>query len=364
MQEAAQTTSYLEAKLKEVQAENAGLRGRVRELETQVSLSLSSLTDLQHGGPADRRLRVDGVAAQQIEVLTQQVAAKDRQLVAKDRQLAALKLAREDLQTRVDATAGPGGYAKLLADAERDAAEAADAARAALAKARSERDALAVALERVGGATAVDAALREVSHSGRASSLATSGGEHRGGAPSSSSTVAQRAALERADEALAQCDVLRRERAELRRRVAELEALCDPKVQLKASQSESSVMAAHRRADVAERQLAVVKADREALRVRLEEAERQADAGGDAMQHAAAPDGGVAAVKDELASAQARVMDALTKLRDREKVLVKVLARTQGVAGGAASAAGAAATALAAAVAHTPGSSRSSRRAL
>jgi hypothetical protein len=173
--------------------------------------------------------------------------------------------------------------------------------------------------------------------------------------------VAEHAALEKADEALAQCDVLRRERAELRRRVSELEALADPKLAAKVSQSDAAVLTAQRRADVAERQLEAIKSDREELRRRLDEAEKALAVytGGagvlpDTMGGDTAPppadghalmigDKPVAAVRDELAGAHARVADALAKLKDREQVLVKVLARSHGIAGGGATAAGAAA---------------------
>ena len=360
--------------MKDLQGENAALRGRARELETQVSSTLTSLTELEHGGPASRRARADGVASQQIEYLTQQMASRDRQLAAKDRQLAALKLAREDLQRRVDTSAGPGGYAKLLADAERDAAEAVEAARQALSKARLERDALGVALERVAGTAAVTAALADAGHTGGLAASAhhgaKDGGGHRSGSSSggghasaTSSSVAERAALERADEALTQCDVLRRERAELRRRVGELEALCDPKLPLKVSQTDSALLAATRRADVAERQLATVKADREELRARLEEAEKHGGGGistGSRASTDAEADKPVAAIREELAGAHARVVDAMAKLKDRETVLVKVLARTHGLTGGATSASVAAAAALgaAAAVGTTPAAAR------
>ena len=345
--------------MKDLQGENAALRGRARELEVQVSSTLTSLTELEHGGPAARRARADGVASQQIEYLTQQVASRDRQLAAKDRQLAALKLAREDLQRRVDTSAGPGGYTKLLADAERDAAEAVEAAREALSRARRERDALGVALERVAGTGAVTAALADVGHGAGGTASSSSHHHHHGAKDGKSSgamttsSVAERAALERADEALAQCDVLRRERAELRRRVAELEVLCDPKLPLKVSQTDSALLAATRRADVAERQLAAVKADREDLRARLEEAEKHGGVGSGSGSRAA--DGEVekpvAAIREELVGAHARVVDAMAKLKDRETVLVKVLARTHGLTGGATSASVAAAAALGAAAA-------------
>ena len=368
-QEASLHQAYLESKVKDLQGENAALRGRARELEVQVSSTLTSLTELEHGGPAARRARADGVASQQIEYLTQQVASRDRQLAAKDRQLAALKLAREDLQRRVDTSAGPGGYTKLLADAERDAAEAVEAAREALSRARRERDALGVALERVAGTGAVTAALADVG-SGAGGAMAAASAHHHhhhgandaksSGASATSSSVAERAALERADEALAQCDVLRRERAELRRRVAELEVLCDPKLPLKVSQTDSALLAATRRADVAERQLAAVKADREDLRARLEEAEKHAGGGSRAADGEV--DKPMAAIREELSGAHARVVDAMAKLKDRETVLVKVLARTHGLTGGATSASVAAAAALGAAAAVGSTSGEGKRR--
>jgi hypothetical protein len=373
-QEASLHQAYLESKVKDLQGENAALRGRARELEVQVTSTITSLTELEHGGPAARRARADGVASQQIEYLTQQVASRDRQLAAKDRQLAALKLAREDLQRRVDTSAGPGGYAKLLADAERDAAEAVEAAREALGRARQERDVLGVALERVAGTGAVTAALADVGQ-GAGGATASSSHHHHGakdskssGGAGATSSVAERAALERADEALAQCDVLRRERAELRRRVGELEVLCDPKLPLKVSQTDSALLAATRRADVAERQLAAVKADREDLRARLEVAEKHGGNGQGSGSRAA--DGEVekpvAAIREELVGAHARVVDAMAKLKDRETVLVKVLARTHGLTGGATSASVAAAAALgaAAAVGSTPGGGKHRRGGL
>lgn len=337
-QAAAGERARVDARAQDAISECESLRSRCRELEVQLSSALSSLSGLEGGAVGSRRARAEGAAAQQVEYLNEQLAVKERLLVARDRQLSALKAARGELQATVDAAAGPGGYSKLAGALEADAAESVALAQKAAAAARRERDCLAVALEAVSGAAVVHATLRDArcatggensvsSSVTTASGGATKGGGAAAGAPQHS--VVERLALERADEALAACEVLRRERAELRRRVEELGALADPRLPQQLQGADARATAAQRRADVAERQLAAVKAEREQLRQRLDAAELGSASAGPLPASSDGADPNNQPLRQELAAVQVQVADVIERLRDREKVLAKVLARTR-----------------------------------
>lgn len=108
--------------------------------------------------------------------------------------------------------------------------------------------------------------------------------------------------------------------------VEELEARLAPAAADAARKAEGRVTEAERRADVAERQLAAVKAEREELRRKLNEVA----SGGLAVvsTEPAARNGALTQVRDELLAVQAEVASVIDKLKDREKVLSKVLARS------------------------------------
>ena len=316
-QDAAGEVDAANARRAAAEADASTLRERVRALEAELASARAAAAAAVAGGPAERRARVEQSHSAQAVLLAEQLASRERQLVAKERQLAALKSEREELRLRVERAAGPGGYQALTAAAEEEAGAALAVAEAAKARARAQRDSLASALERVAGADAVAAALRE-----------TDAGPSRTAGVSS---AAERAATERADEALRAADVLRCERTELRRRIAELEALHNAALPGKLAAADAGRDSALRAAEVAERRLRAVSTDREAIRARLEAAEAALTAAAEAAAVAGGTPEPAVPTDARLASAAAAVTAVVERLRDREAVLAKVISR--GVSG-------------------------------
>lgn len=234
------------------------------------------------------------LAAQQVQYLTEQVAMKDRQLVAKDRQLTALKAEREELTERADEAAQRSGPAAPSAEL----LDKLDLAERTVAALKRERDEIMSRLE----------------EGSRSAKTATG------------KSIAEKLAEEKAEAAEAAAEKLRAERTELRRKVEELQSSMTPAVADVSRKADVRIAEAERRADVSERQLSAVRAERDDLRRKLDESL----AGGMAVvsSDSVVRTGALSAVRDELMAVQAEVSGVIDKLRDREKVLAKVLAKT------------------------------------
>ena len=315
--------------------------------------ALARAEDAERGGGAGRRARADASAQQHASFAAEQLAAANRAMASKDRQLAALKGERAELSAALDAAAGPGGAHRLAQRYEADAAARAEAAERARDVARRERDALASALEAApppsGGAAAVAAAVaaaRRAAAAAAAAAAADSGDGGGGGggvgegAPtaadllSDAKTSRERAALERLDEAEAAVAALKRERVALRCELDAAVAVASPDAARAASTQADRADAEARRAEVAERQLGGVKAERAALRARIEELEAELGSvptddplpsttrGAALLAHVVSSQ-----VRHELEGAREAVAGVMERLREREAVLAKVLAR-------------------------------------